>query len=313
MNNGAAGHASIRSLRSVFILNPASGKLSARARRSERVEQFIARHQLDATIALTTRRGHATELARDAAAAGVQLVVSVGGDGTMNEVASGLVATSALYGMIPTGSGNGLGRDLGLPMDFDRALDVLLDGAVRVIDTGIVDGHAFFNVMGLGFDAEIGRRFNACKGRGFFNYVQIGFRAFFAYRKQRITVEPEGGAAFSVDAFLASVANSTQYGNNARIAPRARLDDGRLDFVALTTGNLLLALPLVIRLFTRSMHRSRFARGAVAPRFRIRRAASGPIHTDGEIHDAPATFDIEVRPQSLRILVPRAQAASLAH
>jgi len=304
MNADHAG-VDIRRMRSVFILNPASGKASARARRRERVEHFIAHHRLDATLGLTTHRTHATELARAAVAAGVDLVVSVGGDGTMNEVASGVVGSSALYGMIPTGSGNGLARDLGLPMDFGRALDLLLGGTVRTIDTGDAAGHPFFNVMGLGFDAEIGRRFNECKGRGFFNYIQIGLRAFFAYRKERVTVEPEGGAPFRVDAFLASVANSTQYGNNARIAPRAQLDDGRLDFVALTTGNLFLALPLVVRLFTRSMDRSRYARGAVAPRFRIRRAAPGPIHTDGEIHDCPAEFDVVVRPQSLRIVAPR--------
>lgn len=304
--SGSSEAVNIRRLRAIFILNPVSGKASRRGHRRERVREFIAHHQLEATLAITERRGHATELARAAVAAGVQVVVSVGGDGTMNEVAAGTVGTSVLYGMIPTGSGNGLGRDLGLPMQFDRALDVLLDGRVRTIDTGEVDGHPFFNVMGLGFDAEVGRRFNACERRGLLSYVQIGCGAFFSYRKQRITIEPEGGTGFTVDAFLASVANSTQYGNNARIAPRALLDDGLLDFVALTTGNLVLALPLVARLFTRSIHRSHFARGAVAPRFKIRRAAAGPIHTDGEIHVCPAELDVVVRSQSLRVVVPRA-------
>lgn len=303
MSNVPAG-VDIRQLRTVFIHNPVSGKASIRGGRRDRIARFIADHRLNATLALTAHRGHATVLAREAVAEGVGLIVSVGGDGTMNEVAAGLVGSAALYGMIPTGSGNGLARDLGLPLDFGRALDVLLGGAVRTIDTGEAAGHPFFNVMGLGFDAEIGRRFNESKGRGFFNYIQIGLRAFFTYRKERITVQPEGGVAFSVDAFLASVANSTQYGNNARIAPRARLDDGQLDFVALTTGNLFLALPLVVRLFTRSIHRSRFARGAVAPRFRVTRAAPGPIHTDGEIHDCPAEFDVIVRSQSLRVVVP---------
>lgn len=296
----------VRQLRTTFILNPVSGKASTRTRRRERIEQFIAQHRLNATLAISTHRRHAIDLSRTAVAGGVDLVVSVGGDGTMNEVATGVVDSPVLYGMIPTGSGNGLGRDLGLPMNFDRALDVLLGGVVRTIDTGEAGGHPFFNVMGLGFDAEIGRRFNETHGRrGLFNYVQIGLRAFFSYHRERITVQPEGGAAFSVDAFLASVANSTQYGNNARIAPQALLDDGRLDFVALTTGNLVLALPLVVRLFTRSMHRSRFARGAVAPRFRLTRAAPGPIHTDGEIHLCPADFDVIVRPKSLRVVVPR--------
>lgn len=300
---------SAKQLRATFILNPASGRAAARAGRREMIEQFIAQHQLDARLELTARRGHATDLARAAIAAGVQLIVSVGGDGTLNEVAAGVVGTSALYGMIPTGSGNGLGRDLGLPMDFARALALLLDGAVRTIDTGEVCGHPFFNVMGLGFDAAIGRRFNECRGRGFFNYVQIGLRTFFAYRKERITVEPAGASPFVVDAFLASVANSTQYGNNARIAPRARLDDGKLDFVAVTTRNLVAAVPLVVRLFSRSIDRSRFVRTVQASHFRIRRDAAGLIHTDGEIHECPAEFDVTIRARSLHVVVPPAPGA----
>ena len=305
MTGGRDGAVRATELRTTFILNPVSGRTAMRPGRREKVEQFIARHQLDARLEITQLRGHATELARAAIAAGSQLVVSVGGDGTMNEVAAGVVGRDVLYGMLPTGSGNGLGRDLGLPMDFGRALDVLLDGMVRTIDTGVVCGFPFFNVMGLGFDAEIGRRFNECHGRGFFNYIQIGLRAFFAYRKERISVEAEGVAPFTVDAFLASVANSTQYGNNARIAPRARLDDGRLDFAAVTTSNLILAVPLVVRLFTRSIDRSRFVRAVQAPRFRIRRAAPGPVHTDGEIHPCPADLEVVIRPQSLRVVVPR--------
>lgn len=299
----------IRRLRTIFIVNPVCGRAATRARRRRQLEQFIARHRLTARLAPTTHAGHATELARAAVADGAELVVSVGGDGTMNEVASVLVGTDTCYGIVPAGSGNGLGRDLGLPMAVDRALDVLLAGAVRTIDTGIANGRPFFNVMGFGFDAEIGRRFNTCERRGFFNYLRIALRAFFTFRKQRLTVTTERGETFTLDAFLASVANSTQYGNNARIAPRARLDDGALDFVAITSGNALVALVLAVRMFTRSLDRSRFVRSATAARFRIHRDAPGPIHTDGEIHDAPAEFDVEVRPHSLRVVVPRPSGA----
>jgi diacylglycerol kinase (ATP) len=292
-------------LRTVFIVNPIAGRASARSHRLARVQDFIQSNRLNASIETTRRGGHAVELAHSAVRNGAQLVVSVGGDGTMNEVARALVGSSALYGMIPTGSGNGLGRDLGLPLEFGRALDVLLDGTVREIDTGEVNGLPFFNVMGLGFDAEIGRRFNLTHGRGFLNYLIIGTRAFFTYRRERLEIDIGDGTPVVLEAFVTSVANSTQYGNNARIAPRARLDDGVLDLVTITTGSPVAALPIVWRLFAGSIDRSHWVRTLSAPRFRIRRTAPGPIHTDGEVHDCEAVLDVLVRPRSLRVVVPR--------
>ncbi|MGH8019206.1 MAG: diacylglycerol/lipid kinase family protein, partial [Opitutaceae bacterium] len=259
---------------------------------------------LDARIVLSRQAGHARELAQAAVASGAQLVVSVGGDGTLNEVASALVGTGTLYGIIPTGSGNGLGRDLGLPLDFNRALRLLLDGAVREIDTGVAAGMPFFNVMGLGFDAEIGRRFNLSRGRGFGAYMRIGLGAFFTYHRQPVVIESDSGERVSTEAILVAVANSTQYGNNARIAPHARVDDGRLDLVAITTRNLFLALPLVVRLFRGSIDRSRFVRTISGTRFKIERVHAGPIHTDGEIHDCGEVIEIAVRPASLRVVAP---------
>ncbi len=291
-------------LRTTFVVNPVAGRASSRAARRHRIEDFIRQHRLDARIDLSRRAGHARELAQAAVASGAQLVVSVGGDGTLNEVAGALVGTRALYGIIPTGSGNGLGRDLGLPLDFNRALHLLLDGAVREIDSGVVNGLPFFNVMGLGFDAEIGRRFNLSRRRGFWTYLRIGLGAFLTYRRQPVVIESDSGERVSMESILVTVANSTQYGNNARIAPRARLDDGRLELVAITTRNLLLALPLVARLFRGTIDRSRHVRTISGARFTIERAHAGPLHTDGEIHDCAATIEITVRPASLRVVTP---------
>ncbi len=295
----------IRHLRSTFVINPAAGPVAARTERRQRVEDFVRHHKLDASIELSRRGGHAGELARAALAAGSRLVVSVGGDGTLNEVAGALVDSGALYGMVPTGSGNGLGRDLGLPLEFNRALAALLDGRVRTIDTGEVNGLRFFNVMGVGFDAEIGRRFNLSHKRGLASYLRIGLGAFFSYRRQRLEIEGADGRVETLDAFLASVANSTQYGNNARIAPRARLDDGALDLVAVTTKNLFRAIPLVVRLFRGTVDHSPSVRTLRGARFVIRRAAAGPIHTDGEVHDCEAELRVRVVPGSLRVVVPR--------
>jgi YegS/Rv2252/BmrU family lipid kinase len=305
MNDSSIVAVSAAKLRTVFIVNPVSGRVATRAERRPRLENFIRQHRLDGSIELTRRAGHATELARAAAMNGAQLIASVGGDGTLNEVARALVGSDVFYGIIPLGSGNGLARDLGLPLDFNQALAVLLDGTARPIDTGEVNGLPFFNVMGLGFDAEVGRRFNLSKKRGFLSYLKIGLKAWFAYRKEPLVIEPEDGAPIAIDAFVTAIANSSQYGNNARIAPRARLDDGRLDLAAITTRNPFASLTLVTRLFRGTLDRSHWVRSAQATRFVIRRRASGPVHTDGEVHDCDAVLDISIRPRSLRVVVPR--------
>ena len=287
-----------------FIVNPVSGPRPTRDGRCERLERLARLRKVECTIRLTDQRGHADDLARQAVAEGMDRVISVGGDGTMNEVAGCLVNTGVPLGLVPLGSGNGLARDLGLPLDFDRAVVVALEGSCRTIDSGSVNGKRFFNVMGAGFDAELGRRFNATERRGFATYLQLGLRTYVGYPMQRYRVEPGTGESVEFRAFLLSVANSTQYGNGARIAPRARLDDGQLNLVAVTTGNPLHALGLVTRLFTGSVDRSHRTINLVGSRFRVRRERPGPVHTDGEIHDLGTDLLIETHPASIRVATP---------
>lgn len=301
--------ASIRTLRSVFIMNPVSGRPATRARRRERVAEFIAGQGLDARLLESRGSGHATELSRAAVADGADIVVSVGGDGTMNEVGTPLVGQPVMFGIVPCGSGNGLARDLGIPLKIDRALALLLDARVRVIDTGVVNGWPFFNVAGFGFDAEISRRFNRCRQRGLISYFRLGFGALMTERVQRLVVEPGGAPAEELPAFMTALANSTQYGNNARIAPHARLDDGRLDVVVIKSGNPVLAFWLGLRSFAGTIDRAASVRSMQAAAFTLRRSGPGPIHTDGEVRECPATLAVRCVPASLRVLVPPAPAA----
>ena len=149
-----------------FIFNPRSGHNAKDPRLLERARAFIRVHALDADVVLTERPRHATELARRAVADGCGLVIAIGGDGTLNEVAAGLVGMPAVFGLVPCGSGNGLGRHLGIPGPGKGAFRLLLEGRVREIDTGVVNGIPFFNAMGFGFDAEIADRFNHLARRG---------------------------------------------------------------------------------------------------------------------------------------------------
>lgn len=293
-----------------FIFNPTSGLNRRRPGLAGVLRDFIAARSLDADVATTEGPGHATELARAAALAGCTRVVAVGGDGTMNEVAQALLHTPAALALVPCGSGNGLALHLGLPTGLRGALELLAGsgGRVATLDTGTANGRPFFNAMGLGLDADISRRFNTLTQRGLPAYLRTTLAAFRDLRHERVTLTA-GSASTTLDILLVAVANSDQYGNNARIAPGARVDDGSLDLIAVQPVGLLGAASLAARLFFGRFDSSPHVRRLRGPRFVIARTAPGLIHTDGETHATGATVEVVVHPASLRVLVPAATSA----
>lgn len=290
--------------RARFIFNPRSGHNARNPWLLEHTRAFIAEHRLDATVVPTERPRHATELARRALDEGCGLVVAIGGDGTMNEVATALVGSPATLGLIPCGSGNGLGRHLGLPGPGRGAFRALLTGHSRLIDTGLADGHPFFNATGLGFDAEISARFNALTSRGLPAYARTTLSALTRYRPREYTLRADDGPPLRTPAWLVAVANSDQYGNDCFIAPGARVDDGRLDLTVIRRLTPFNALPLAERLFTKRIDGSPSVTRLRGARFTIERDEPGLLHTDGEVRDCAARVEIRVLPASLRIAVP---------
>jgi diacylglycerol kinase (ATP) len=288
-----------------FIVNPASGKLRKDTTLDARIQSLSVKLGLCHEIVYTQAPKHATELASEAAKSSIDVVVAVGGDGTMNEVAQGLLHTESVMGLIPCGSGNGLGRHLGISGSFDRAMHILKEGRVRLIDTGSVSGIPFFNVMGVGFDAEISQRFNPLPSRGLSAYVKVGFKAFIDYKPERYRVATEGNHAFESDAWMISVANSAQFGNNAYIAPNAEVDDGKLDLTCINLKRRVSVLPLTYRLFAKNIQRSKHSIMLQGESFTIERANSGIIHTDSEVHELGRVLRIQTHPKSLNILVPK--------
>ena len=222
----------------------------------------------------------------------------------MNEVASALIHTDATFGLVPLGSGNGLGRDLGIPLEFKEALEVIVSGRIRKIDTGSVNGVSFFNVMGLGFDADVGRRFNESKERGFLSYAKLAFSSFRSYEKLRCRIETED-QTFDREVFILAVANSTQYGNNAQLAPQASLDDGLLDLVCIETKRFWRIAGLGIRMFMRTLDQSSFVQLSKGKSFRIVLEKESLLHTDGEVHQMGKEINVKINPLSLKILVPK--------
>ncbi len=265
------------------------------------MREFAA--QRGAELALTTHRRHASELAAEAVAAGYELVVAVGGDGTLNEVAAPLVGTTTTLGLVPCGSGDGLGRNLGIHGSLSHALEILRTGVPRVIDTGLAAGHPFFTVAGLGFEADVAERFNRLHRRGFIRYLRTSIAALRAHRSQPCTIEHAGGRV-RLPVFTLAVANSDQYGNNAFIAPGAAIDDGLINLTAVPPLNFLTALPRAARLFSGTLANAKSILQLAGARFVVERDAPGLLHTDGETHPVGPRIEFSVRPSSLRILCP---------
>jgi diacylglycerol kinase (ATP) len=287
-----------------FIVNPRSG----RAARALGTVRAYADAQ-GASLVLTENSGHARSLAEAAIREGDDLIVAVGGDGTMNEVASALVGTAATFGLIPCGSGNGLGRHLRIHGSVAEALRILTEGTPRLIDTGLADGRPFFTAAGLGFEAEIAQRFNRLERRGFLRYLTTSAQALRHWESERVFVTHADGRE-ELTAFTLVVANASQYGNNAHIAPRAEVDDGLLNLCVVPPITLVNAPVLLTRLFAGTLDRSIVTTQRCAPYFLVERESTGPIHTDGEIHEAGRSVEFTVRPASLKIMAPRVDSAT---
>lgn len=286
-----------------FIFNPYSGSNRRNPYLRDRAAAFIQERGLDATVVDTQRPRHATELAARAVADGCGLVVAIGGDGTMNEVATALVDTSAVFGLIPCGSGNGLGRHVGIRKPGDGAFRTLLDGRPLSIDTGLVNGFAFFNAMGLGFEADIAVRFSRQTRRGLVGYIRVGLPSFFAHRPETVKVRHAGRMAH-LEAFTLAVMNSDQYGNDARVAPGAKLDDGQFELISVPRVGFLDACGMLYRLGTDTFDQVKAVTRFGGAEFVIERAQPGWIHTDGEPRATTARLEITLKPKSLRIMVP---------
>ena len=234
---------------------------------------------------------------------GFDVVFAVGGDGTVHETAKRLVGRKVALGILPIGSGNGFARHIGLPVDPAMTLGACSQGRIVTIDTAEVNGNPFLGVMGIGFDALVADRFASSTVRGLETYVREGLRAFSEFHAEDYEVVA-GEQVLRQKAFVIAVANASQYGNNARIAPLASLRDGLLDLVIVHDVTMMNAPLLLARLFYGTLHQAAGVTMLQAPSATIRRPEPGPAHLDGEPCSLPAELHVRIVPQSLRLLVP---------
>lgn len=286
-----------------FIINPVAGR-----RNGERLARFIrkisAGTSLTPVISLTEGKGNAKNIVRQGLDEGILKFVAVGGDGTVNEVASQLIHTEGILGIIPTGSGNGLARHLGYPVRVRGALKVIEAGNVIEMDYGLMDNQPFFCVGGVGFDAAIGHLFAERSGRGLPAYAMAALNEYFRYEPVKYSLKIDGKRKIKRRAFLVSFANSSQYGNNAFISPGADVADGLIDVCILRPFHVVRSLKIVYDLFGKKLDRSGSLEIIRCREVQLKRKKPGYIHYDGEPGKAGKKIRIRLREGGLRVIVP---------
>jgi diacylglycerol kinase (ATP) len=290
------------------IINPISGtggRPEVARRRAELAAAYASARGFEVEIFVTERGGHARELATAALNRGATQVIAWGGDGTVNEVASALAFRDAALAVIPSGSGNGLARELRVPMDAAAAFAVAIDGHLRTIDCGELDGRLFFNIAGLGLDARVAHEFAAhgLVRRGFLRYMEITARELIRFEPDDHTIIADG-VVIQARALIVAIANARQYGNGALIAPNARVDDGKLDLVVVAdrpTWQTVLQLP---KLFSGRIARVGGVTMMAAVDIEVTSTRQTLYHVDGEPFLGAASLRARAHPNVLRVRVP---------
>ena len=287
--------------KAVFVINLISGT-SDKAAIPGLIDQYLDKTKFEYEIAITQYAGHASEIATKAKDDGVDVVVAVGGDGTVNEVARAIVHSNTALGIIPCGSGNGLARHLLLPLNVRKAIEVINRGEVRQLDYGIINDYPFFCTCGMGFDAFVSMKFAEAGKRGPITYVENVLREGLKYKPETYIIEDENGT-LRYKAFLISCANASQYGNNAYIAPQASMSDGLMDVIIMEPFDVFEAPQISIEMFSKTLDKNSKIKTFRTRHLHIHRDKPGVIHYDGDPVMTGADIDIELKPKGINIIV----------
>ena len=286
--------------RIVFVVNPISGTQGKKAILKwidERLDQSI----YDYSIVKTEYAGHATQIAANAVQEKVDVVVAIGGDGTINEIARSLVHTNTALGIIPCGSGNGLARHLRIPMEPKAAIDVLNRGHELCIDYGKINNIPFFCTCGVGFDAFISLKFADSGKRGLLTYLENTLHESLTYQPETYEIENEEGT-MKYKAWLIACGNASQYGNDAYIAPQASLTDGLMDVTIMEPFTVLDVPSLSFQLFNKTIDQNSRVKTMRAKKIKIHRVNDGVMHFDGDPLMAGKELEVEIVPAGLRVI-----------
>lgn len=286
-----------------FIINPISGT-QGKEQILRWIDERLDKDKFAQEVIYTERAGHAVEIAAQKAQEGDYAVVAIGGDGTINEIARSLVHTQTALGIIPCGSGNGLARHLQIPLDSKKAIDIINEGVVELIDYGKINDVPFFCTCGVGFDAFVSLKFSKSGRRGPLTYLEKTLLESLKYRPETYELEMDGSTS-RYKAFLIACGNASQYGNNAYITPQATLNDGLLDVTILEPFTVLDVPSLSFQLFNKTIDQNSRIKTFRCQTLRIHRSKPGVVHFDGDPMAAGENIDVKIMQKGLQVLVPR--------
>ncbi len=294
----------------LFIINPISG-----GKNKLKIPAMIAAHldysKFEANYRMTQYAGHASVLLEEAEGKAADIIVAVGGDGTINEIGAKVMQQGKVLAIIPFGSGNGLARYLNIPMNPLKALEIINQYQVVKIDTATFNDKVYFNMAGMGFDAHVSAVFAGNKKRGFVSYLKLGLKEMLNYKPETYQIVVDG-RSFTRKAFVVSVANSSQYGNNAYISPLASVSDGLLD-VCIIKNFPLYKLPVLAYYMLRAQtHHSGMVEIIKGKKIQISRPQEGAIHIDGEPFSMGKRIEVAIVPLSINLVVPKQTIKQLA-
>lgn len=268
------------------------------------VREVLPSDMFDVEIRYTEYAGHASEIAKEAVAKGIDTVVAIGGDGTINETAKSLIGSETALGIVPMGSGNGLARHIQIPLELSRALEVVRQGHRDKIDYGDVNGHIFFCTAGVGFDAVVSHEFAEKKGRGPINYAKSAIEVFASYNPMTYSIYTDDGTVCE-KAFLIAIGNAAQWGNNAFITPRASMTDGLLDITLVKPFPVVEAPQMAMQLFAGNLDENQHVKTLRSENIRIvLPEPNSVVHVDGEPFELDGILNIRIHKAGLYVLTP---------
>lgn len=286
-----------------FIVNPIAG-IKTKNRVSKLIRELLDTEQYSPSIVVTEYAGHATQLAHQFALEGYYAVIAVGGDGTVNEVASGLRDTNTALGVVPNGSGNGFARHLDISTRMNRAVEMLNYSEVIKVDYCTVNDYPFFSTFGVGFDAVVAQDFSSTS-RGLKGYIESILKDIFQYKPEQYHLRGEG-IDLTTSAFLINFANASQWGYDACIAPKASIQDGWMDIAIVSEFPLIKAPGLAWQLFTKSIDENHYMHTIRAKEIMlVRENESSPIHIDGTPTQMAKDLHIKIVEEGLKVLVKK--------
>lgn len=285
-----------------FIVNPISGTKS-KSRLTKLIRESLDLQQYAPTVVVTEYAGHATQLAQQFALQDYYAVVAVGGDGTINEVASGLIGSETALGIVPNGSGNGFARHLDISTRMNRAIEMLNSSEPIFVDYGMVNEKPFFSTCGVGFDAVVAEKFSDTE-RGLKGYMQTILKDLFQYKPETYHIEGEG-INITTTAFLVNFANASQWGYEAYIAPKASIQDGWLDVAIVSEFPMVVAAGLALSLFTKTIDEMLHMNTLRAKEITLTRENEGIMQIDGTPVMMPAKLHVKIVEDGLKVLVKK--------